>query len=294
MKKLLSLAVCGTLLFASCVKGFDGTEPTPTPDPTPTPTNNKATQEEIDANVAKVFGTTFSANQDWSSTKKYTISVTADAPMADIAKVQILTEAPYFNGNARVLNETTTTKGNTVSLVYDCPADYSELVAACVDSKGIYYVTSFKPGDSSVKFQKAATSRTRAEYSLSDLPEASNLKMKYKNSYLTYNAIRTRKANAGEEGELGEKENSIDVWKNTNWDNERIWMLDNAGGNGKWTVAKNTIYRNCSISDDEKEGLKSVFVALGGDNAKNAGRQPAAPARASWDHRPGTTARGAG
>ena len=272
MKKLLSLAVCGTLLFASCVKGFDGTEPTPTPDPTPTPTNNKATQEEIDANVAKVFGTTFSANQDWSSTKKYTISVTADAPMADIAKVQILTEAPYFNGNARVLNETTTTKGNTVSLVYDCPADYSELVAACVDSKGIYYVTSFKPGDSSVKFQKAATSRTRAEYSLSDLPEASNLKMKYKNSYLTYNAIRTRKANAGEEGELGEKENSIDVWKNTNWDNERIWMLDNAGGNGKWTVAKNTIYRNCSISDDEKEGLKSVFVALGGDNAKNAGR----------------------
>ena len=55
MKKIMTLAVCGILLLTSCVKGFDevGPEPTPDPTPTPTPTNNKATQEEIDANVVR-------------------------------------------------------------------------------------------------------------------------------------------------------------------------------------------------------------------------------------------------
>ena len=263
MKKIMTFAVCGTLLFAGCVKGFDGTEPTPTPDPTPTPTNNKATQEEIDANVAKVFGTTFSANQDWSSTKKYTVSVTADAPMADVAKVQILTEAPYFNEDARVLNETTTSKGQSVSLTYDCPSEYTELVAACVDSKGIYYVAGFKPGDSSVNFTKAAQSRTRAVYDLPELPAASGLKMKFKNSYLTYNAMRARMA--GQEGE----DAKINPWKNSNWDNERVWMLDNAGGNSTWNVTKSAVYRTVSMTDAEKAGLETILSALGGKKAQD-------------------------
>ena len=131
MKKLFTIAVLG-LVLSSCTKGFDAPEPTPDPTPDPTPTNNKATQEEINANVAKVFGTTFSSDQDWSSTTKYTVTITADAPMSDIAKVQILTEAPYFNDDARVLNEATASKGQTVTLTYDCPAEYTELVAACV------------------------------------------------------------------------------------------------------------------------------------------------------------------
>ena len=143
-------------------------------EPESTPTN-KSTQNKINVNVAKVFGTTFSADQDWSSTKKYTVSVTADAPMADIAKVQILTEAPYFNEDARVLNEATTSKGQSVSLTYDCPAEYTELVAACVDSKGIYYVAGFKAGDAQVNFQEAKAS-TRAAYDLPDLPAASGLR----------------------------------------------------------------------------------------------------------------------
>ena len=178
MKKLFLFAAFG-LVLSSCTKGFDMLEPTPDPTPDPTPTNNKASQEEINANVAKVFGTTFSPNQDWSSTTKYTVSVVADAPMDDIVKVQILTEAPYFNEDARVLNEATTSKGQSVSLTYDCPAEYKELVAACVDSKGIYYVAGFKAGDAQVNFQKVAKARTRGEYSLENLPDPSGLKMKY-------------------------------------------------------------------------------------------------------------------
>ena len=261
MKKLLSLAVFG-LVLSGCVKGFDGTEPEPTPTPDPTPTNNKATQEEIDANVANVFGTTFSPNQDWSSTTKYTISVVADAPMSDIAKVQILTEAPYFNEDARVLNEAATSKGQSVSLTYDCPTEYTELVAACVDSKGIYYVAGFKAGDSQVNFQKVAQARTRAEYTLPDLPAVSGLKMKYKNSHLSFNAIRAQKANQGEGG-------NIDPWKNSNWDNERLWMLSNAGGNSTWKVEKQTIYRQVTITDTEKTGLETVLKAVGGKNGRD-------------------------
>ena len=70
MKRFNVLAVISTVLLASCIKGADYMEPESTP-------TNKSTQNKINVNVAKVFGTTFSANQDWSSTKKYTVSVTA-------------------------------------------------------------------------------------------------------------------------------------------------------------------------------------------------------------------------
>lgn len=260
MKKIMTLAVCGILLLTSCVKGFDevGPEPTPDPTPTPTPTNNKATQEEIDANVVKVFGTTFSADQDWSSTKKYTISVTADAPMEDIAKVQILTEAPYFNEDARVLNEATVSKGQSVTITYDCPSEYTDLVAACVDSKGIYYVAAFKAGDSSVKFTDVAKARTRAAYDLPAFPATSGLKMKYRNSALSYNAIRAQKA--GQDGE----DASINPWLNSNWNNERIWMFNNEGGNDTWKVERQTIFRDVTITDTEKQNLETILSDVGG------------------------------
>lgn len=265
MKKIMTLAVCGILLLTSCVKGFDevGPEPTPDPTPTPTPTNNKATQEEIDANVVKVFGTTFSADQDWSSTKKYTISVTADAPMEDIAKVQILTEAPYFNEDARVLNEATVSKGQSVTITYDCPSEYTDLVAACVDSKGIYYVAGFKAGDSSVRFTDVAKARTRAAYDLPAFPATSGLKMKYRNSALSYNAIRAQKA-----GQEGESE-SIKPWENSNWNNERIWMFNNEGGNTTWKVERQTIFREVTITDAEKQGLETILKDVGGKSGRD-------------------------
>ena len=254
MKRFNVLAVISTLLLASCIKGADymGPESTPT---------NKASQDKINVNAAKVFGTSFSADQDWSSTKKYTVSVTADAPMADIAKVQILTEAPYFNEDARVLNEASAKNGQTVSITFDCPSEYTELVAACVDSKGVYYVAGFKAGDSSVSFTTRAS--TRAEYDLPAFPDVSGLKMYYKNSHLTYNAMRARMA--GQEGEAA----NIDPWKNSNWDDERIWLLSNKGGNSTWKVEKQAIYRKVSMTDAEKVGLETILNAVGGKKAQD-------------------------
>ena len=235
-------------------------ETTPTTDPS---SNYNANKDDINSNMLKVFGTVFSANQDWSSTKSYTVSVTADAPMADIAKVQILTEAPYLNDNARVLNEASASKGETVSMSFDCPSEYTDLVAACVDSKGIYYVAGFKAGDSSVNFTKATKAGTRAEYELPAFPDVNGLKMKYKNSHLTYNAIRAQKAGLDGEDEV------INPWKNSNWDNERIWMLSNEGGNSTWKVEKQTIYRVVTMTEAEKEGLETVLAAVGGKKARD-------------------------
>ena len=253
MKRFNVLAVISTLLLASCIKGADymGPESTPT---------NKASQDKINVNAAKVFGTSFSADQDWSSTKKYIVSVTADAPMADIAKVQILTEAPYFNEDARVLNEASAKNGQTVSITFDCPSEYTELVAACVDSKGVYYVAGFKAGESSVNFSTKAS--TRAEYDLPAFPDVSELKMYYKNSHLTYNAMRARMA--GQEGEAA----NIDPWKNSNWDDERIWLLSNKGGNSTWKVEKQAIYRTVSMTDAEKVALETILNAVGGKKGR--------------------------
>ena len=222
---------------------------------------NKASQDKINVNAAKVFGTSFSADQDWSSTKKYTVSVTADAPMADIVKVQILTEAPYFNEDARVLNEASAKNGQTVSITFDCPSEYTELVAACVDSKGVYYVAGFKAGDSSVSFTTKAS--TRAEYELPAFPDVSGLKMKYRNSILSYNAIRAQKA--GLDGES----DSIKPWKDSNWENERLWMFNNVGGNTTWKVERQTIFRNVTITDAEKQGLETILSAVGGKNGRD-------------------------
>ena len=250
MKKIFLFSVIG-LMLTSCMRGFDESEVVPV--------NNKATQEQINANVSNVFGTTFSPNQDWSSTTKHTVTIVADAPMNDIVKVQILTEAPYFNEDARVLNEAPVSNSQSISLTYDCPSDYTELVAACVDSKGVYYIAAFNAGDTQVNFQKRAM--TRASYSdLPELPAASGLKMKFKNSHLSFNAIRTINATENE---------NLAPWLNSNWENERIWLLTNAGGNSTWKVEKQTIYRTVTITDEEKQGLETILSAVGGKKGRD-------------------------
>ena len=87
-------------------------------------------------NAEKIFGT-IDANQDWSSINKGSISIIADADLNDIAKIQILTEAPFGNTNAKVLNEAETRKGESVKMVFDAPKASEVLFAACVDSKGL-------------------------------------------------------------------------------------------------------------------------------------------------------------
>ena len=77
MKRILILTVCGGLAFASCTD-FDF--------------SNDRTQQ-IKDNAEEIFGI-IDPNQDWKMVTSGTVTVTADAPLTDVAKVQILSESP--------------------------------------------------------------------------------------------------------------------------------------------------------------------------------------------------------
>lgn len=103
MKRITSLAILALLGLSSCTQEF-------TYDPT----------QEIKENAENIFGL-IDPNQDWRTTTSGTVTVTANAPLSDITKVQILTGSPFFNKDAKILAETEAKAGQTVTLSYDAP-----------------------------------------------------------------------------------------------------------------------------------------------------------------------------
>ena len=89
MRRLLLLSLV-TSAFVSCSHDF-GTygsqiDPSTLKDKDP----NEVTKEDIQANVANIFGA-IDPEQDWNMVTSGTINVTADANLPGITKVQILT-----------------------------------------------------------------------------------------------------------------------------------------------------------------------------------------------------------
>ncbi len=256
MKKnhlLTTISVVGALIISGCTSmDYEAPEAYPT-----------LTKEQIQQNVQEVFGTTFSPDQDWSSTTQRTVSVTADADLDDIVKVQILTESPFMNPGARVLSEAVATKGQTVTLSYDCPDQYSRIFAACVSSQGIYYAKGFNVGQQSVSYATAQTRGAEELRAANNFPEFKYLGLPMSISCLTYNGIRTIKANEGVTIFIdGSKNNDIGPWKNAGWENEREWRVaDNSSANtGTWYIDAQTVQRQVSsISDSQKEELEDIF-----------------------------------
>ena len=125
-------------------------------------------------NAVKLLGP-IDSRHDWSTIYQGTVTVNANAGLDDIVKVQILTEPPFFNSDAKVLNEATAKKGDKVTIKYDAPKTSTQLVAACVSSKGAYYIQVFKPGDAEVNFVQAKSRVTRA--SGSEAPNITSIKL---------------------------------------------------------------------------------------------------------------------
>ena len=141
MKKLYFLAI-SVFVIASCTSIPDYDEDAV----------RHATKAEIKANAESVFGTSLDPNHDWSSVTKKTVSITANADLDDIVKVQILTESPLFNEEASILGEADVKKGQTVTLSFEMPDDLTELMAACIDSNGKYNLQVFDVNDQSISF----------------------------------------------------------------------------------------------------------------------------------------------
>lgn len=167
-KNLVKFAVLGIFVFASCTKGFDAIEPEPTPTPDPTP--NSTLQEEINANVEKVFGVTFDKNHDWNSTVSG--SVIFNLNSSEVEKVQLLayTEADVLNEfneketSMTVLNEIDINGQSSVTLYYDAPKNNLGLYAAFITKNDLVLQ---KVEGNSASYSKPAKTRTiSTEYTL--------------------------------------------------------------------------------------------------------------------------------
>lgn len=232
MKRITNLAILALLGLSSCTKEF-------TYDPT----------QEIQENAENIFGL-IDPNQDWRTTTSGTVTVTANAPLSDITKVQILTESPFFNRNARILAEAEVTAGQTVTLSYDAPRSNTRVIAACVDSNGKYYIKGFNIGEKSVSFKNSAVpAATRAAAITRAGEELPSILLDYKESFLSYNAERAKSSNT-----------NYSNWQNKNWENDRLWKPSGESSNG-WTLSNSTIYRNATaLTEDETNELNDIFI----------------------------------
>ena len=236
MKKVLYLTVGCVLALSSCTK-FDFDE------------NRSALAKE---NAENIFGI-IDPNQDWSSINSGSVTVTADAPLKNIAKVQILTESPFLNSEAKILAEEEVTKGQTVTLNYDAPKINERLIVACVDNNGNYYIKGFNVGEGQVSFKSTNATRaagfTRAS---SELPDFSRIELKFSDSFLSFNANRA----------LSDDE-KYSNWKGKNWEKDRLWCATSSEtSSGGWTIANSTIYRDATaFSDEDKATLQDIFNA---------------------------------
>ena len=221
------------------------------------------TKEEIQANVASIFGT-IDPNQDWNLITSGTVTITADANLDNIAKVQILSESPYLNSDAKVLNEATVSKGGQVTLTYEAPSADTRLIAACVSSDGHYYVKGFNIGDASVSFDNSRSMTRGATRAASDFPPLTSLRLEYKNSIQSYNAMRTIYANeaaSDPEKDAIVKQYNLGLWKGTKWEHERLWKLSQVeSGSTTWSIVDRTLQHEVSqISQEDAQALQDIF-----------------------------------
>ena len=221
--------------------------------------------QEIKTNAEKIFGT-IDQKQDWNSIISGKVSVTADANLDDIVKVQILTEAPFLNDDAKVLSEAKVKKGDQVSLTYAAPNVYQQLVAACVDSKGVYYIQVFNVGQTNVSFAQAVKSNSPRRAQAGEEPDFTSIKLNAPQKSL--NAQRTESSDA-----------QYSMWKDSKW-NDNMWIIaDGQSFSNGWKMDvekgksenRGVIYRD--IEDFAEGELANVEVIMNSFFEKYANKE---------------------
>lgn len=257
MKRISNLAVLAIIALSSCVS---------VPDYDTSYSNStELTPEQINDNVKNVFGTTFDPNQDWTMSAEGSVKITADANLNDIVKVQVLSESPFLNGDAMVLNQKDVSYGETVELTYEAPKGATKLIAACVNKSGDYYVKAFDINAKEVSF-KTATTRASAQEDVV-YPEKEAIKL---NKYIiSYNARRTF------ESTKNGSDATISIWKNSGWENERLWRPYTTSDNkpalvsNGWTIDGYIVREIPAITNEEKTSLEAALGGLEGFTDQN-------------------------
>ena len=257
MKKIFLLTTIGALAIAGCAS-FDGYDEDAV---------KHATKEEMRANAESVLGITLDPNHDWSNVTNKTVTITANANMDNIVKVQILTESPLFNEEASVLSEASVSKGQTVTLSFETPDDLTELMAACIDNNGKYYLQMFNIDDEQVSFASTKAG-TRGSFS-DNLPNASDIALA--SCIKSFNALRAEEAKAngfvtvfGDPNKRGDadKKYTYDQWNDGSWIEDRLWsaQTQNKQLNSTWKIKEGVVFKNSDAMDEkEAENLKKII-----------------------------------
>ena len=241
MKKYFLSALTIAICLCSCMNHEDASF-------------NEQDNAAIKENAEKIFGN-IDPSQNWSAIKKGTIKITADADLKDIVKVQILTEAPFGNPSAQILNQTDIKKGEKVEMVYDAPNVYDTLFAACVDSEGRYFVKAFGIGDKEVSFTTQANARSnRAPANEGDaFPALTAIVLG--EPAKSFNALRAEEAqekgytiNNDQTNGKGSNRRYTE-WNDGSWLNDRLWTPVDATSNG-WQIKDGVIQKAVTDTED--------------------------------------------
>ena len=266
MKKLhLVLMTAASLLFVNCMNHDDDMN-----------VNIPLDKNAVSENAKELFGD-IDPSQNWSSITKGSIIITADADLKDIEKVQILTESPFCNSNAFVLNEANVSKGQKVKLVYDAPNVYDTLFAACISKDNTYYVKVFSVNDSEVSFTEPAASRmNRAGEATNGFPTASAIVLGQPKK--SVNALRAEASKekgyflANEKNDGKGKFWKYTEWNDGSWLNDYLWApVDVAAESNGWTIKDGNIYRTNPNQEDITtiKWLVSSYLPKQTGNTKN-------------------------
>ena len=241
------LFLLSALLLVSCVK-YEIDE-------------NQFNEEQVKYNTEQTLGVSIDPEQTWADITNGSITIKADADLEDIVKVQILNESPFGNDEAAILNSVDCKKGDEVTVTYEAPGVTTELVAACVSSKNVYYIKVFTVGESYLSFASGANARTRSD--ASDYPTLIELG----SSMLSFNAQRAQASLNSEYGNVMSNDNVngsgknryYDLWNDGSWANDRLWSHKAVAG-GNWTIDKGTICKPVSDAGDLNT-LKNIVSA---------------------------------
>ena len=240
MTKKLFFILASSLLIASCSKH----EIVPITPPSDDQQATKDRAKEILGNIDPA--------QEWNSIKSGSVTIVADAQLQDIVKIQILTESPILNENAKVLAEANVKKGESVTLSYDAPNVYSQLMAACVNKDGVYYQKVFHIGETNVRFTSSTSSQVARRAAASEAPTFTTLKLKKPRQ--SFNAQRT----------IHSDESAYSIWKDSKWENEQMWDLaDNQTFDKGWKLDEMTnrghLFRDINgFADGEQATVEAI------------------------------------
>jgi len=236
--------------------------------------------QEISLQRAKnQLGVEIDPNQNWRPIRHGSVTITTNADLKDIVRVEVLTESPFGNEDAEILASKDCSAGQQVTLTYEAPDYLTELVAACVNNKGVYYIKVFDIENTSVDFNQGANARNRAsvfdsypsEIILGSCIKSFNAERAEASLNSNYHSIMCYE----DPKKTGSTKWYYTVWNDGSWANDRLWDHQRVAGDGGWAIEGGTISRKVSDGSDLKtitSILNSALKKTGGKYKSSTGK----------------------